>query len=210
MFNRGQQDRRRETARPIGPQPPRLSAQAQSTSPLSNVGTLARAHAGSPLSQVGLAEAPQLPGVADCRHRDHEPTHMLQCARPIHSASSAQSNRGEGSFGARFVYDGPAEVIITVDRSQWILDVASQPDTEPWPYDLLVATHAGRAYSEVFPEASPLVPGERYADQLPDGVSWRATLSAILAWVATNGVQRLVDRARRERSTLMPFGRPPG
>ncbi len=121
-----------------------------------------------------------------------------------------ESHRGEGSFGARFVYAGPAKVIITVDRSQWMLDVAPQPDTEPWQYDLLVAAYAGRAYGEVFPEESPLAPGGRDADQLPDGVSWRASLPAILAWVATNGVQRLVDRARRERSKLMQFGRPPG
>jgi len=89
-----------------------------------------------------------------------------------------------------------------------MLDIALQPDTEPWQYELLVAAHAGRDFGEVFPEASLLVAGERLPDQLPAGVSWRATLPEILAWVATDGVEGLVDRARRERCKLMGSGRP--
>src|SRR5699024_10055448 len=40
------------------------------------------------------------------------------------------SHGGEGTFGAQFVYSGDAQVVITVDRSQWMLDVAPRRDAE--------------------------------------------------------------------------------
>lgn len=49
------------------------------------------------------------------------------------------SQRGESTFGSQFVYTGGAEVLLTVDRSQWMLDVAPRPGAEAWQYDLLIA-----------------------------------------------------------------------
>lgn len=46
------------------------------------------------------------------------------------------SHRGEGTLGAQFAYAGDARVVIIVDRSQWMLDVAPRPDAEPWQYEL--------------------------------------------------------------------------
>lgn len=114
-----------------------------------------------------------------------------------------RSHRGDGTFGAEFVYIGEAKVLITVDRSQWMLDIAPRPDAEAWQFDLLIAAQAGRPYVEVFP-----VPGTRsdidpLPEQLPDGVSWRETLPGILQWVEREGVRVAVDRARDERSRLM-------
>jgi len=40
---------------------------------------------------------------------------------------SLSSQCGDNNFGARFVFVGAAEVHITVDRSQWFLDVACEP-----------------------------------------------------------------------------------
>ena len=85
------------------------------------------------------------------------------------------SHHGEGTFGAQFVYMGEAKVLITVDRSQWMLDVAPSPDAEAWQYDLLIAAQAGQHYGEVFPTV-----GTR-------SVGWRVTMSGLpLTRPATN------------------------
>ena len=73
------------------------------------------------------------------------------------------SHRGEGTFGAPFVYIGGAKVVVTVDRSQWMLAVASRPTAEAGQYDLLMAAQAGQPYEQVFQE---LVPGLSGADSL--------------------------------------------
>jgi hypothetical protein len=80
------------------------------------------------------------------------------------------SHRGEGSFGAEFVYVGDAEVHITVDRSQWLLDVAPRPGAKAWQYDLLIAAQAGQPYGEVFPQTGSRSVGDPLPDKLPEGV----------------------------------------
>ncbi|WP_199422953.1 hypothetical protein [Actinotalea solisilvae] len=117
------------------------------------------------------------------------------------------SQSGEGAFGARFVFRGPAEVRITVDRSQWLLDVAVEPGADAWQYDLLLAARSGRTYGEVFPARASRQADGRLPDQLPEGVSWRQTLPDVLAWVRGPGVGEAVERASRERFALMRPGR---
>jgi len=64
------------------------------------------------------------------------------------------SHEGASTFGAQFVYRGDAEVLITVDRSQWMLDIAPKAGTKAWQYDLLIAAHKGKPYGAVFPKAA--------------------------------------------------------
>lgn len=113
------------------------------------------------------------------------------------------SHRGETTFGAEFVYVGDAEVRITVDRSQWFLDVAPRPGAEAWQYDLLIAARTGQPYGEVFPAAGSRSVGDPLPDKLPEGVSWRETLPGILKWVGGQGVPAAVDNALQERSRIM-------
>lgn len=116
---------------------------------------------------------------------------------------SLVSQRGEGTFGAQFVYAGDAEVQISVDRSQWFLDVAPRPGAKAWQYDLLVVARAGRPYGEVFPDPGSRSTGDPLPEQLPDGVSWHDTLPDILKYVDGQRVQAAVDGALRERDRLM-------
>jgi len=113
------------------------------------------------------------------------------------------SHHGEGTFGAQFVYMGEAKVLITVDRSQWMLDVAPSPDAEAWQYDLLIAAQAEQHYGEVFPTVGTRSVGDPLPEQLPEGVSWRETLPGILQWVEGDDVRVAVDQARDERNRLM-------
>jgi hypothetical protein len=119
------------------------------------------------------------------------------------SGYTLSSHRGESTFGAQFVYAGQAEVLITVDRSQWMLDVAPRPGAQAWQYDVLIAAQSGQPYGEVFPETGSRSPGDPLPDQLPEGVSWRETLPGILQWVDGEGVSAAVERALRERHRLM-------
>jgi hypothetical protein len=121
----------------------------------------------------------------------------------IANGYTLDSHRGEGTFGAEFVYVGDAEVRITVDRSQWSLDVAPRPGAKSWQYDLLVAARTSRPYSEVFPETGSRSVGYPLADTLPEGVSWRETLPGILQWVDGEYVQAAVDAALQERHRMM-------
>ena len=113
------------------------------------------------------------------------------------------SHRGEGAFGAEFVYVGDAEVHVTVDRSQWFLDVAPSPGAKAWQYDLLIVAQTGQPYGEVFPETGSRSVGDPLPDQLPGGVSWHETLPGILRWVDGASVQPAVEIALRERNRLM-------
>jgi hypothetical protein len=113
------------------------------------------------------------------------------------------SHRGASTFGAQFVYTGYAEVVVTVDRSQWLLDVASRPGAEAWEYSLLIAAHMGQPYGKVFPTVGVTSVEGPLPKQLPVGVSWRETLPGILEWVGEEEVRTAVDQARRERSRLM-------
>jgi hypothetical protein len=113
------------------------------------------------------------------------------------------SQAGASAFGAEFVFEGEAMIRIVVDRSQWMLDVAPSPGTDPWQYDLLIAAHSGQEYGERFPETGSRATGNPLPDQLPPGVSWRQTLPDILRWVRENEVAELVSNAQRQRATLM-------
>ena len=115
-------------------------------------------------------------------------------------------HEGGGEFGALFVFAGQAEARITVDRSQWFLDVAQAPGAKPWQYDLLIAASSGRPYGQRFPAvgtvgswpSAPPLPR-----QLPDGVSWRQTLPGLLSWMQGPGVAEAVANAQRQRSALI-------
>jgi hypothetical protein len=113
------------------------------------------------------------------------------------------AQNGDSTFGAQFVYEGDAEVRITVDRSQWFLDVAPRPGSHPWPYDLILAARQGLDYGELFPGTGPRLLGDPLPEQLPIGVSWRETLPDILQWVDGETVTALVDRAGQQRFALM-------
>ena len=112
------------------------------------------------------------------------------------------SHQGDGTFGAQFRYLGEAKVLITVDRSQWSLDVALTPDAEVWQYELLIAAQIGQAYGKVLLLTDTRSVGDQLPQQLPDGVSWRETLPGILRWVQGDDVRVAVDKAREERNQL--------
>ena len=113
------------------------------------------------------------------------------------------SHRGDGTFGAEFVYTGDVRVLINVDRSQWMLDVAPRPDADAWQYDVLIAAQTRRPYAEVFPRTGDRSVGAPLPEQSPEGVSWRETLPGILQWMVSDGVRVAVDQARKERNRLM-------
>jgi hypothetical protein len=114
------------------------------------------------------------------------------------------SRQGEGTFGALLVYGGDAEVRITVDRSQWCLDVAPRPGREAWAYDLLLAAQTeDQECGALFPKTGSRLWGDPLPEQLPEGVSWRETLPDILEWVSGDSVETAVDRARHQRGDLM-------
>lgn len=113
-------------------------------------------------------------------------------------------HQGVSTVGAQFVYVGDAEVHITVDRSQWYLDVAPTPGAGAWQYDLLIAAHTDKDYAEFFPETGVGSVGEdQLPKQLPAGVSWRATLPEVLQWIHGPDVRAGVERALHQRFTLM-------
>jgi hypothetical protein len=113
------------------------------------------------------------------------------------------AQKGDSTFGAQFVYEGHAEVRITVDRSQWFLDVAPGPGSKAWQYDLILAARQGLDYGALFPDTGSRLLGDPLPEQLPMGVSWRETLPDILQWVSGETVPALVDRARHQRFALM-------
>jgi hypothetical protein len=113
------------------------------------------------------------------------------------------SHSGESAFGAQFVYAGDVEVVIGVDRSQWLLDIVPRPGAEAWQYDLLLAAYKGLDYGALFPKTGSRSLGDPLPDQLPEGVSWRGTLPEILEWVNDESVPVAVDRALDQRFFLM-------
>lgn len=113
------------------------------------------------------------------------------------------SHRGGSTFGAQFVYTGEAEVVITVDQSQWMLDIAPRAGDEAWQYDLLIAAQAGRSYGEMFPKTGTRRVGEPLPEQLPEGVRWHDTLPSVLAWICSGDVAPAAREAQRERTRLM-------
>lgn len=136
--------------------------------------------------------------------RRHAPSDVVNTIAWLTATGySLVSHQGESTFGAQFIYAGSAEVRITVDRSQWYLDVAPTPGVEAWQYDLLIAACTGEPYSEVFRPTETRSLGDPLPEQLPEGVSWRETLPEILARVRDDAIPPAVDRARRQRADLM-------
>ena len=60
-----------------------------------------------------------------------------------------------------WVYEKDAWVRVTVDRSQWMLDVARSRDHAPTNYDLALAAKSGRSYRDQFPKLSPITPAKQ-------------------------------------------------
>jgi hypothetical protein len=112
------------------------------------------------------------------------------------------SHQGESTFGAQFVYARDVEVHITVDRSQWYLDIAPRLGAEAWQYDLLLAAHDAQEYGVLFPQTGSRSLQDPLPVQLPEGVSWRETLPDILSWVSDEA-RAPVERALRHRHNLM-------
>ncbi|WP_062530095.1 hypothetical protein [Demequina rhizosphaerae] len=114
---------------------------------------------------------------------------------------------GGSSFGAQLTFDGEAQVVITVDRGQWFLDVAAAPGAEPHQYDLLIPALAGKPYADVFPDARATAPDGELPEQLPPDVSWSETLPRVLAWIQGEGAAGAVADAGGQRTRLMWGGK---
>ena len=113
------------------------------------------------------------------------------------------SHEGSSTFGAQFVYEGESLVRVTVDRSQWLLDIAAAPGSALFQYDLAVAAHSGLSYGDRFPGTGTRSLSKPLPGQLPDGVSWSATLPELLEWVRGSDVSRAIELAKHQRSALM-------
>lgn len=119
------------------------------------------------------------------------------------SGFTLTSHSGESTFGAQFVYASDAQILITVDRSQWLLEVAPRAGADAWQYDLLLAAYKALDYAALFPRMGSRSLGDPLPEQLPEGVSWRETLPEILKWVNDESVPGAVDRALDQRFYLM-------
>ncbi len=113
------------------------------------------------------------------------------------------SRSGGTPFGATFTFEGLSMVRVSVDRSQWMLDISSGPGSPLIQYDLAVAAHSGAGYSDRFPHVGKRDRPEPLPEQQPVGVSWRATLPEIFEWVRGAEVGQAVELAKRQRSALM-------
>ena len=114
------------------------------------------------------------------------------------------SDTDRGTFGSRWVFARSAtEVYVTIDRSQWLLDIVPYRGGDPIQYDLLVAAHQGQDYRDCFPQSGYEHP-EGLPSQLPPGVSWLHTLPQVLSWLDSESYNALaVERARDQRYVRM-------
>lgn len=88
---------------------------------------------------------------------------------------------------------------MSVDRSQWFLDVSPEPGANPLQFDLLVAAQRGQPYEECYPELGtprPLVAS--LPKQIPE-LSWREALPEVLRWIAETDVAGPVALAQDQR-----------
>jgi len=118
--------------------------------------------------------------------------------------SMAESDTDRGTFGSRWVFArDDTEVHVTVDRSQWLLDVVPCRGGRPIQYDLLVSAQRGQDYRDCFPRPAD----EQSADlpsQLPPGVSWLNTLPQVLEWLRSEAYDvAAIERARDQRYVRM-------
>jgi len=116
----------------------------------------------------------------------------------------AESDTDRGTFGSRWVFARQdTEVHLTVDRSQWLLDIVRDRGGRPIQYDLLVAAHRGQDYRDCFPQPDDEQPSD-LPSQLPTGVSWLNTLPQVLMWLNSEAYDpAAVERARDERYVRM-------
>ena len=110
---------------------------------------------------------------------------------------------GGDTFGAQLVYDGPSQVRVTVDRSQWMLEIAAKSGSELIQYDLAIVADSGVTYGERFPDTGQRPQTAQLPDQLPVGASWYTTLPQLLDWVRQPGAFEAAEVARRQRDALM-------
>ncbi len=115
---------------------------------------------------------------------------------------------GGDTFGAQLLYDGPSQVRVTVDRSQWMLEIAAESGSELIQYDLAIVADSGVTYGERFPDTGQRSQTAQFPDQLPVGVSWFATLPQLLDWIRQPGALEAAEVARRQRDALMWGQRP--
>lgn len=136
--------------------------------------------------------------------RTHAPTDVQHTLAWLSSSGYVLvSQEGTNTFGAVFVFEGDCVVQISVDRSQWSLDVAVTPAAAPWQYDLLLAAQSNQEYAQQFPWVGTRPAGAALPKQLPDGVSWRETLPGILRWIQAGDVTESIAAALQQRSALM-------
>jgi len=124
----------------------------------------------------------------------------------IENGYALTSQRGTSTFGAQWVYSADRDVVVTVDRAQWMLDVSANVGEAPWQYDLLLVAHAGQPYADVFPTVGARSLSDPLPDQLPEGVSWRDTLPVVLGWLERTDVRDVgaaVVAARQQRLDRM-------
>lgn len=132
------------------------------------------------------------------------PTDVVRTVQWLLSRGYRQTHRaGDNTFGARWVYSGRAQVLIAVDRSQWVLDVASEPGGQPWQYDLVLAAMSGLTYGHRFPGTGSFHAGTPLPSQLPAGLSWHETLPEALTWITNTSREADLFRAQSERFELM-------
>jgi hypothetical protein len=101
-----------------------------------------------------------------------------------------------------FVFTADAQVGINCERSQWSMDIAPAPGAEWMQYDLLIAASRGRDYADCFPSRGDILT-RPLPKQLPEGVSWRSTLPAVLDWISGPGVAQAVAHAQDQRYVMM-------
>jgi hypothetical protein len=113
--------------------------------------------------------------------------------------TEATGGTGEGNGSVRLVFTGRREVAITLDRSQWVLDVADAPGSRLVDFDLLLPSMRGIDYADWAAAAAQAAGGARLPDQLPRGVSWRQTLPLVLEWLGGPGVAGAIALASDQR-----------
>ena len=121
-----------------------------------------------------------------------------------HDFIIVHSDTARGTFGSCWWFvQGDTQVHVTVDRSQWFLDVMPGRGGRLIQYDLLVAAQRGQDYRDSFPQTGKDRPVGR-PSQLPAGVSWHSTLPEVLAWLNSEAYDAsAVERAQDQRYVQM-------
>ncbi len=113
--------------------------------------------------------------------------------------------RGLNTFGTSLTYTAAAQVIVTVDRSQWYMDIAPTPGAKTHFFDILLAASSGRPYWECLPPLPLRDWRMPLPKQLPPGVAWRDTLPAVLAWLASEADIAAAVRLAKDQRVVALF-----